>query len=166
RLSVSRADETEAQAGDTWPGWGAEGTGGDQRLAGRARLQRATAHRPLPSILADVFVPDLGVGRDVAGEEVDALPGVQVDHRHAVLAQPVDPALEGDGLPDDDRPDPELTHQAAAIPAGREGGDHDRVAIAALPPGGAEGGGLPVHGRVAVLDAAVVATTEQRPVAG
>src|SRR3954454_7226320 len=94
-----------------------------------------TAHCLLPSILADVFVPDLGVGRDVAGEEVDALLGVQVDHRHAVLAQPVDPTLEGDGLPDDDRPDPELAHQAAAIPARREGGDHDRVAIAALPPG-------------------------------
>src|SRR5690606_25162138 len=59
------------------------------------------------------------------------------------------------------RADAELAHQPAAVPARRERGDHDRVAVGALPAGLAEGVGLPVHARVVVLYAPVAAAPEQ-----
>ena len=59
------------------------------------------------------------------------------------------------------RADPELLHQAAAVPARRQGGDHDRVAVGALAAGLAEGVGLAVHGGVVFLHPAVVAAAEQ-----
>jgi hypothetical protein len=55
----------------------------------------------------------------------------------------------------------ELADEAAAIPAGGEGGDHDFVAIGALAAGFAEGVGLAVNAGVGLLDAAVAASGEQ-----
>jgi hypothetical protein len=59
-------------------------------------------------------------------------------------------------LADHHRPDVELPDQAAAVPAGRQRGHHDLVAVAALPAGAAEGVGLAVYGRVVLLHPAVV----------
>src|SRR5262245_44959003 len=85
---------------------------------------------------------------------------MQVDHLDAVLPQPVDAALEVDRLADDDGADVELPHQAAAVPARGERRDHDLVAVAALPAGVAEGVGLAVDRRVALLHAAVAAAPQ------
>src|SRR5262249_7937670 len=127
-----------------------------------AGANRVRGHRPPVSLLfADVLVPDLGVGRDVAGEHVDALARVEIDDLDPVLAEPVDAAWKVDRLPDDDRTDAELADQPAAVPAGRQRRDHDRVAIASLPAGIAESVGLAVHRRVVLLDAPVVASPEQ-----
>jgi hypothetical protein len=112
-------------------------------------------------LLADVFVPDVGLFGDEFLEEVDALLGVQVDHADTVFDEPVEAAAEADGLADDDRSDLELAHEAAAIPAGGESGDHDFVAIGALTAGFAEGVGLTVDAGVGLLDAAVAASGEQ-----
>src|SRR3546814_6586504 len=46
------------------------------------------------SILADVLVPHLGVGRDPVAEHADAALVGEVNHVDAVLAQPLDPAVE------------------------------------------------------------------------
>jgi len=55
----------------------------------------------------------------------------------------------------------ELADEAAAVPAGGEGGDHDEVAVGALAAGVAEGVGFAVDGGVVLLDAAVVATADE-----
>src|SRR3546814_730213 len=88
----------------------------------------------------------------------------EVNHVDAVLAQPRDPAVEVHRLAHHHRADVELPHQAAAVPARGERGDHDGVAIAALAAGLAEGVGFAVHGRVAFLYAAIVAAAEQAAV--
>src|SRR4051794_6145058 len=113
---------------------------------------------------ADVFLPDLGMLVDEPPQELEAGLGVEVDHGHAALAQPIHAALEGARLADHDGPDPELAHETAAVPARRERRDHHRVAVGAPAPGIAERVGLAVDGRVVVLDAAVVPAAQQRPV--
>ena len=112
-------------------------------------------------LLADVFVPDVGFLGDELFEKVDAFLGVKVDHADAVFDEPVEAAAEGDGLADDDGSDLELADEAAAIPAGGEGGDHDFVAVGALAAGFAEGVGFTVDAGVGLLDAAVAASGEQ-----
>ena len=54
-----------------------------------------------------------------------------------------------------------LADQAAAVPARRERGDHDELAIAALAAGVAEGVGFCVGGGVVVLDAAIMAGADE-----
>jgi hypothetical protein len=112
-------------------------------------------------LLADVFVPDVGFLGDELFEKVDAFLGVKVDHADAVFDEPIEAAAEGDGLADDDGSDLELADEAAAIPAGGEGGDHDFVAVSALAAGFAEGVGFAVDTGVGLLDAAVAASGEQ-----
>src|SRR5580700_8070536 len=113
------------------------------------------------SIFADVFVPDVGFFGDEFLEEVDAVLGLEIDHADAVFDEPVEAAAEADGLTDDDRSDLELADEAAAIPAGGEGGDHDFVAVGALAAGFAEGVGFAVDAGVGLLDAAVTTAGEQ-----
>src|SRR5438067_11488448 len=113
------------------------------------------------SVDADVFVPDSRVGGDETGEEVAAGSRVEVDHFDAILAQPVDPALEGAALADDDAAEAELADQPRAVPAWREGRHHGQVAVAPLASCVAKGVGLAVRAGIAVLHAAVVAGAEQ-----
>src|SRR3546814_3350764 len=93
-------------------------------------------------------------------QHLDAALVGQVDDLDAVLAQPLDPAVEVHRLAHHHRADVELPHQAAAVPARGERGDHDGVAIAALAAGLAEGVGFAVHGRGAFLHPAIVAAAE------
>ncbi len=65
--------------------------------------------------------------------------------------------MEIDGLADDYGGDAELADEAAAIPARRQRGDHNLVAIGALTAGTAEGVGFSVDGWIVFLHAAVVA---------
>src|SRR3546814_14496004 len=116
------------------------------------------------SILADILVPHFGIGRDPVAQHLDAALVGQVDDLDAVLAQPRNPAVEVHRLAHHHGADVELPHQAAAVPARGERGDHDRVAVAALAAGLAEGVGFAVHGRVAFLHAAVAAAAEQADV--
>src|SRR5262249_14000216 len=116
-------------------------------------------------LLPDVFVPDLGVRADVVGEKPHASFGSQVDHFHSALPEPVDAARKVDRLANDDRTDPKLPDQPAAIPARRERRDHDLVAIASLAARFAKGVRLAMDGRVALLHAAVVAASEKLAVA-
>src|SRR5688500_4874916 len=81
------------------------------------------------SIFADVLVPDIRIGTDPFAQHGDAFLVGEVDHVDAVLAQPVDAAAEVHRFAYHHRADVELPHEAAAVPARREGGDHDRVAI-------------------------------------
>ncbi len=87
---------------------------------------------------------------------------VEVDDFDAVLAQPVEAASEGAAFAHDQRADAELAHQAAAIPAWSQCGDHDFVAVAALPAGAAKGVSLGVNAGVALLHAAIMTLAEQR----
>src|SRR5260370_30774496 len=88
---------------------------------------------------------------------MNAFGGVKVDDLDAVFAEPVDAAVEIDGLADDYSGDAELADEAAAIPARRQRGDHNLVAIGALTAGTAEGVGFSVDGGIVLLDTAVVA---------
>jgi len=105
---------------------------------------------------ADVFVPDFGMFGDVAGEQIDTLDAVEIDDANAVFAKPVDAALEVAAFADNECSDAELADKAAAIPARSKGGDHDQVAIGSLPACVAEGVGFAMHGRIILLNAAVV----------
>jgi len=110
---------------------------------------------------ADVLVPQVGVGGDEVSHQV--LAGGVVEHGDldAGGGEPVVLAGERAGLADDEARDAELPDQAAAVPARRQRGHHGRAAVAGLPAGGAEGGGLRVHRRVAVLDPPVVPPPQQ-----
>jgi len=80
--------------------------------------------RACGSVFSDVFVPDGGIFLDVGGEEGDAFLGVEVEDFDVEGAEPVDAALEVAGFADDDASESELADEAAAVPAGRERGDH------------------------------------------
>src|SRR5260370_6723593 len=82
---------------------------------------------------------------------------MQGDYLDAIFVQPVDAAAEVNRFADDHRADAELPHQAAAIPAWRQRGDHDFVAIAALAAGAAESVGFAVERKIIFLDAPIVA---------
>jgi len=84
----------------------------------------SSRRRRRASGFADIFVPDGGIFLDVVGEEGDALLGIEVDDFDVEGAEPVDAALEGAAFAYDDARESELADEAAAIPAGREGGDH------------------------------------------
>src|SRR5690606_11205701 len=117
---------------------------------------RAVAFQPA-SVDADVLVPERRIGPDPVRHHADTGLVGEVDHLHAVFAQPVVPALEIHRIAHHHGTDAELAHQAAAVPAGRERGDHDGVAVGALAAGLAEGVGFAVHRRVVLLHAAVAA---------
>jgi len=139
------------------------------------RLAQApvTVRAPLPAsenghrrllLLADIFVPDFGMLADEPAQQVDALLRGQVVYLEAVLAQPVDAALERPALANHHRPEPELPDQARAVPARRQSRDHNKVAVRPLPPGIAEGVRLSMGRGIVVLDPPVMARTHQRSV--
>src|SRR5690349_3619535 len=111
--------------------------------------------------LPDVLVPQLRPRGDELRHQRHAPLVVQHRDRDAVLGQPVVPAVERLRLADDHRPDPELPHEARAVPARRERRHHDRFAVVALTTGVAERRRLGVHRRVVVLHAPVVPAAEQ-----
>src|SRR5258707_653282 len=74
------------------------------------------------------------MGGNVVREHLDAIFGVEVDDIGAVLAQPIDAAAKVHGLADHYGADAKLANQAAAVPAGRQGSNHDFVAVAPLAP--------------------------------
>jgi hypothetical protein len=110
---------------------------------------------------SDVFVPDLWMPGYELAEELFALRVVEIDHLNAVIAEPVDPALECFGFADDDRADAELADEAAAVPAWGERRRHYRVSIAALAARFAKSIRLPVDRRIILLHAAIVAAAKQ-----
>src|SRR2546430_5303811 len=77
------------------------------------------------SVLADVFVPDGGIFFDVGGEQGYTFLKVEVENFDVERAEPIDAALESAAFADDDASESELADEAAAIPAGSEGSDHD-----------------------------------------
>lgn len=87
----------------------------------------------------------------------DALLGIEYDYLNAQGAQPFDSALEITGVADYQPAEAELAYESAAVPAGREGRDHDHFTIASLASGIAESIRFAVQGRIAVLYTAVVA---------
>src|SRR5260370_40838779 len=91
---------------------------------------------------------------------MNAFGGVEVDDLDAIFAEPVDAAVEVGGLADDHGGDAELADEAAAIPAGRQGGDHNFFAIAALTASTAKSVGFSVDGWIVFLHTAGVAAHE------
>ena len=85
------------------------------------------------------------MGLDVIGEKRGAFGGIKVNYLHAERAKPVNAALKRAAFADDERAEAELADEAAAIPARRERGDHDEIAITALASGAAECVGLGVR---------------------
>jgi len=70
-----------------------------------------------PSVRTDVFVPNLGVVRNIFRKHLNTFFGMEVDDFGAVLAQPIDAAAKIYGLADDNGANAKLADQAAAIPA-------------------------------------------------
>lgn len=122
---------------------------------------RAAADKGPRLLLADVLVPDSRVLDDKAFDERAALDAVEVNHFHAVFAQPIHAALEGAAFAHNHGPDAELANETAAIPAGSERGYHDQVAVARLAAGTAKGVGLAVDAGIALLYAAVSAAADE-----
>ncbi len=110
---------------------------------------------------ANVFIPDGGIGANVIREKLKTFGGIEVDHFYAERAQPIHAALKIATLADDDLAKTELADEAAAIPAGRERGDHDEIAVAALASGIAKGVGFSMKGWIAVLYAPIVAGADE-----
>src|SRR5437868_1973233 len=111
-------------------------------------------------LLANVFVPHLRVRPDIIAQQGNTLLRIEVDHFHTQRAQPIDSTLKVAALADYNRAKTKLPNQTAAIPAGREGSDHDEVTIAALTAGIAKGVRLTVHGGITLLHAPVVACSD------
>lgn len=94
---------------------------GEESYARQAAMQHAARlHKDGPPglIFADVFVPDGGIFFDVLGQEGDAFLIVQVDHVHAMFAEPRDATWEILAFTYDQSLEAELADEAAAIPAG------------------------------------------------
>ncbi len=87
---------------------------------------------------------------------------MEVDDVDAEFTEPVFAAGEVLVFADDDSLETELADEAAAIPARGERGDHDEVAIGLLAACVAEGVGFAVDAGVGLLDAAVVASADER----
>ncbi len=114
----------------------------------------------LPS-RADILVPDLPMGSNVARQHLDAFARIHIDHRDPILAEPFDAALKGLRFTDDDGADTELPYQAAAVPARREGGNHYAVAVTSLTARPAKCVGLAVDRGVVFLNTPVMTAAQQ-----
>jgi hypothetical protein len=134
---------------------------GDSRRLSAERSRLAQAGGSSRRQFADVFVPDGGVGKNVSSEHFRAFRVIEVDDVDAMFAEPVEAAGEVSAFADYQGADVELADEAAAIPAWSESGDHDQVAVGTLPAGATEGVCFAMDGRVALLDAAIVAAAEQ-----
>src|SRR5487761_2238544 len=108
-------------------------------------------------LFSDVLIPNFRMTGNEGLEQFAALVAVEVDDVDTVFAQPIDATGEGAAFTDDQGADVKLAHEAAAVPAGGEGGDHHQVAIAALAAGAAKGVGLAVDAGIALLHAAIAA---------
>src|SRR5208283_2530320 len=75
--------------------------------------------------------------------------------------QPVDPSLKVPALSHHHSAETKLAHQTAAVPARSERRHHDQLAVAFLPACFSERVRLSVHGRIALLHAAVVTRADQ-----
>src|SRR5260370_2833962 len=87
------------------------------------------------SVHTDIFVPNLRMIGNVPPEHLDAFARMGVEDFGAVLAEPVDAAAKIYRLADDYGTNSKLADEAAAIPAGSQGGRHDFVAVSALAAG-------------------------------
>src|SRR5882762_11887324 len=87
------------------------------------------------SVHTDVFVPNLRMIGNVPPEHLDAFARMGVEDFDPVLAEPVKAAAEIHGLADDHGANAKLADEAAAIPAGSQGGHHDFVAVGTLAAG-------------------------------
>src|SRR5262249_34481786 len=117
-----------------------------------------------PLALPDILVPQLRPRPNELAHHLDAIWRSEVHDAHAILAKPVEAAGEIDGVADDERADPELAHEPAAVPAGREGRREDLVAIGLLAARLPKGVGLPVNRGIPLLDPAVPPAAEQAPI--
>jgi hypothetical protein len=124
--------------------------------------QRSESHN---SLFADVFVPDLGILRNIRGQHSNAFVRMGVEHFRAVLAEPVEAAAEIYGFPDHYGADAELANQAAAIPARGQGSHHDFVAVTALAARLSKRIRFAMRGRITFLHSAVVAASQQFSIA-
>lgn len=86
---------------------------------------------------------------------------MKVDNFDAKRAQPFDTTLKVAALANDDRSKTKLPDKSAAIPARRQGGYENQVAIGALAAGVSESVGLSVHGRVSILHPPIMASAEK-----
>ena len=113
------------------------------------------------AVLADIFVPDLGVFADIGAHQAYTFLRIQIKHPHAGRAQPVEAAAKRPALPNDQSADAELTDQSTAIPARRQRSHHHNFAVRTQPSCAAKSIGLRVHGGVTLLDPSIVSSTEQ-----
>ena len=102
---------------------------------------------------------------DVRTEQCGALRVVENNDLHPESFQPVMPTLEVLVLADHHGADVELTHQARAVPARRERGDHDALGVVTPTTRATKSVGFGVHRRIIFLDPAVVTRSQQRAVA-
>jgi hypothetical protein len=106
-------------------------------------------------------MPNRGIRLNIVGEQRDAFLRPKIYDDYTGLAQPIDAAGKISGLPYDHRRNGKLADQATAIPAGRQRGDHDFVAVGALTACPPERVGFAVNRRVVLLNTAVMAASEQ-----
>ena len=128
---------------------------------GRSRATRA-ASRPGPS----GYAPMSSFQTSGLRRMKDSSRSTHSCESHSMIRTPHSrsqsmPALERARLADDDRPDPELPDQPAAVPARRERRGDRGVAVGGPPAGVAERVDLGVRGRVVVLHAPVVPAAQE-----
>lgn len=119
-------------------------------------------------LLANVLVPVLGTLGNELGHQVLALLVVHVDQLSALVLQPLLTPHEGLVLPHDNPLDAVQQTGTSAHRAGRQGGVHGTVLVglAGKTTGVLQAQGLPVQGGRALLNALVVATTQNGTVLG
>src|SRR4029077_8682921 len=71
------------------------------------------------SFQADVFVPNFRIRADILAQQESTLFGIKVDDLDSRRTQPLDATQEVPALADDHSAETKLSHQTAAIPAGR-----------------------------------------------
>src|SRR5579864_1292491 len=119
--------------------------------------------RERSSVFADVFVPQCRVLGDKFPQHLHTFFRRKINHFDSVFPKPVHSAAKIHGFSDDDDSNSELANQPAAIPARGERRHHDLVAIAFLAPRSAKCIGFSVRRWIAVLNSAVVPTSQKFP---
>src|ERR1700730_4569153 len=114
------------------------------------------------SLFTDVFVPQRRIFRDKFREKLHTFVRRKINDFDSIFLKPVDAAAKIDRFADDHGCDSKLPDQSAAIPARRQRGHHNFVAIAALTPRFAKRIGLAVRRRIAILHPAVAPAAQQR----
>src|SRR3989339_126986 len=113
------------------------------------------------SLLADIFMPHLGIIANIIGQDPHALLRAEVYDFDPVSPQPFKPSGKVHRFSHDYRANLKLPNQPAAVPAGSERRHHHLIPVAPLPSRFAESIGFGMNRGIILLNSTIVTGPEK-----